>query len=263
MVPRCMPAVLEARASRRRFPVCAFIPDIAKSVAAGRLTDIGLHACNHCRRDCIKLLPRGWLRHISFASPKRFGHQPVWDGWPCDPTFELPRVSSSCSSLDISCMNITVSPDGLSTLLKSMVSLKELGLDVFDRCMPHGAPKKCLANVASTLTLLALTDYHSSEMHPQPWENNTVSVLQQLKTLLFNGAPVTGPLFDMLPPWLEHLRFAGTTVNLLPAPTITARLRRERFPLRGILKKLEFVRDMRANDTKRGPTASDAQVAES
>jgi hypothetical protein len=158
-------------------------------------------------------------------------------------------------------MNKIVSPDSLSTLLKSMLSLKELVLDGL-RPMPRGALKKCLANVASTLTLLALTDYHSSEQHPQPWENNTVSALQQLKTLSFNGVPVTAPLFDMLPPRLEHLRFASTTVKFLPAPTIAAWLRRERFPLRGILKKLEFVGDLRADNTKRGPKASNAQVAE-
>ncbi|KAJ7280336.1 hypothetical protein C8J57DRAFT_1302309 [Mycena rebaudengoi] len=236
--------------------------DITKSVAAGRLTDIELHECNHCRGDCSKHMPRGWLKHIiALPGLKELDiNQYGMDG-PGDPTFGLPRASSSCSGLSISCMNKIVSPDSLSTLLKSMLSLKELVLDGL-RPMPRGALKKCLANVASTLTLLALTDYHSSEQHPQPWENNTVSALQQLKTLSFNGVPVTAPLFDMLPPRLEHLRFASTAVKFLPAPTIAAWLRRERFPLRGILKKLEFVGDLRADNTKRGPKASDAQVAE-
>lgn len=107
--------------------------------------------------------------------------------------------------------------------------------------------RKCLSTVASTLTLLVITDYHYNYGGPQPWENSTISDLNQLKTLVFNGVPVTAPLLAILPRRIEHLRFSGATLKSLPAPEIAKWLRTNPFPHRGVLKKLEVVGELRAN----------------
>jgi hypothetical protein len=87
-----------------------------------------------------------------------------------------------------------------------------------------------------------------------------VAVLPYLKTLFLNGVPVTPPFFDVLPPRLEHLRFSGNALTRLPAPAFAAWLRRKVFPLRGVLKKLEVVGQLRVNTVNHGPNASDKQL---
>ncbi|KAJ6563226.1 hypothetical protein B0H10DRAFT_1119885 [Mycena sp. CBHHK59/15] len=239
-------------------------PKMVKSAA--RLTDIGLHGCSRCDSPglapggCTAGMRRGWLKHIvTFPRLKELDITEYGLDGPRDPTFGLPAASSACTGLSVSAINSPASPKSLMTLLKSMPSVKELVLEV--RPMQKGALKKCLDIVAPTLTLLTLTDYNSfDEAHPQPWENDTVSGLHYLKTLAFNGVPVTAPFFNIMPPRLEHLRFAGATLRYLPVPAIAAWLRRDPFPT--LLKKLDIVGDMRADGIKGGPKASDAQAAE-
>ncbi|KAJ7481138.1 hypothetical protein B0H11DRAFT_2024390 [Mycena galericulata] len=238
---------------------------VQKPETMRQITDIEMRGCTQCEPQapdrCTMELDRGWLRKIvAFPHLKELDitELPLADG-PRDPTAGMQPGSSVCTGLSISSLNMPTSPRVLATLFRSMTSLKELVLDGL-RPMPRGELKKCLNIVAATLTLLTITDYHSQEGHPQPWENNTVAALRELKTLSFNGVPVTMPFFDTLPPRLEHLRFSGVTLAFLPASALAGWLRRQRFPLRGILKKLEVVGLLRADAN--GGKASDAQVAE-
>ncbi|KAJ7735264.1 hypothetical protein DFH07DRAFT_113361 [Mycena maculata] len=231
-----------------------------------KLTDILMRGCSRCNaQGCTMELGRGWLKSIvTFPCLRELdiSELPLADG-PRDPTADMGIGSSACTGLSISNMNKPTSPTVLMTLFRAMPSLKELVLDGLQP-MARGRLKKCLSIAAPTLTLLTITDYHSEEGHPEPWENNTVAALRELKTLSFNGVPVTLPFFDMLPPRLEHLRFSGVTLTFLPAPALASWLRRDRFPLRGILKKLEVVGELRTDSVGSAPKpkASDDQVAE-
>ncbi|KAJ7461583.1 hypothetical protein FB451DRAFT_1268624, partial [Mycena latifolia] len=231
-----------------------------------KLTDIELIGCFICdprsSKTCTKELERGWLKNIvTFSRLKELDiTQFAMDG-PQDVTWGIQSNSSPCTGLSISNMSWRTSSRSLTTLLRSMPLLRELVLDGL-RALPRGELKKCLAIVASTLTLLTISDYHSQEGEPQPWENDTVSGLPQLKTLSLNGVPATAPFLKMLPPRLEHLRFSGATLAFLPAPELATWLRRKDFPLRGKLKKLEVVGELRASNVPHGPKAPDALADE-
>ncbi|KAJ7735266.1 hypothetical protein DFH07DRAFT_1065084 [Mycena maculata] len=232
-----------------------------------KLTDILMRGCRHCDPQspdrCTMELSRGWLKSIvAFPRLKELdiSDLPLRDG-PRDPTLGIQSGSSVCTGLTISNMNMPTSARVLMTLFRSMSSLKELVLDGL-RPLARGQLKQCLSIVAPTLTLLTITDYYSQPGHPQPWENDAVGALRELKTLSFNGVPVTAPFFDNVPPRLEHLRLSRTTLTFLPATAIAAWLRREQFPHRGILKKLEVVGELRADGGRNGRKATNAQVAE-
>ncbi|KAJ7355955.1 hypothetical protein DFH08DRAFT_1053655 [Mycena albidolilacea] len=232
-----------------------------------KLTDITLLGCSRCNLSgqtlsCTDDLAAGWLKNIvAFPRLKELDISEFQIGGPgLDAVYGIPSRSSVCTGLAISNMNRRTVPNGLKTLLRSMPTLAELVLDGI--AMRLGELKNCLKFVAGTLTLLTITDYHSTEDNAQPWENDAVAVLTQLKTLSLNGVPVTPPFFDTLPPRLEHLRFSGEALTRLPAPAFAAWLRRKDFPLRGVLKKLEVVGQLRANTLNRGPEASNKQVAE-
>jgi hypothetical protein len=94
------------------------------------------------------------------------------------------------------------------------------------------------------------------------WEDDAVSGLVHLKELEFWGVPVTPALFDMLPPGLERLAFFGNAMKFLPTPEIAAWLRRDPYPLRGSLKRLEFGGGFWTNSFVGGPKALDAEVAD-
>ncbi|KAF8205637.1 hypothetical protein K438DRAFT_1964054 [Mycena galopus ATCC 62051] len=231
-----------------------------------KLTNITLVGCFRCPGDspsCMDDVPAGWLKNIvAFPRLKELDMTQIRIGGPgLDPTRGIPKNSSVCTGLSISNMSRTTTPNGLKVLLNSMPALAELVLDGLNP-MPLGELKACLKIVAGTLTLLTISDYHSTEDHAHPWENDTISVLHKLKTLSLNGVPVTPPFFNMVPPRLEHLRLSGGALVRLPAPILAAWLRRENFPLRGILKKFEVVGELRANGVKRGPPASAKQVSE-
>lgn len=232
-----------------------------------KLTDITLLGCSRCNLSgqtlsCTDDLAAGWLKNIiAFPRLKELDISEFQIGGPgLDAVYRIPSRSSVCTGLAISNMNRRTVPNGLKTLLRSMPALAELVLDGIS--MRLGELKNCLKIVAGTLTLLTISDYHSTEDNAQPWENDAVAVLTQLKTLSLNGVPVTPPFFDTLPPRLEHLRFSGKALTRLPAPAFAAWLRQKEFPLRGVLKKLEVVGQLRANNLNRGPEASDKQVAE-
>ncbi|KAJ6553836.1 hypothetical protein B0H10DRAFT_2241827 [Mycena sp. CBHHK59/15] len=222
-------------------------PNIVQS--AERLTEIGLHACNHHHGPrasasdvCAPGIHRGWLKHIvALPHLKELDLSDFAIGGPHDPTVGIPRASSP----------------------RELAAQHALAQGAGPRWAPAHAKGGPLSIVAPTLTLLTLTDYHSyDETSPQPWEDNTVSNLHHLETLAFNGVPVTPALLGMLPSHIQHLRFSGHALNLLPAPAIAKWLSRETFPLRGILRKLDIVGNPRANSALHGPKASDAQVAE-
>ncbi|KAJ7172014.1 hypothetical protein C8R46DRAFT_894751 [Mycena filopes] len=230
-----------------------------------RLTDLTLLGCSRCSRgaptECTQDLPLGWLKPIvTFPRLKELDITSFDIGAREDVTFGIKSASSPCTGLSISNMNHPTTPKGLTTLMRSMPKLQELVLDGIQP-MPRGALKKCLQLAASTLTLLTITDYHSEEGHLQPWENDAVAGLAKLKTLSLNGVPVTPPFLDALPPRLEHLRLSRLGVTLLPVPVLAAWLR-TRFSHHGVLKKLELIGELRANNVKQGPKASPAQVAE-
>ncbi|KAJ7161495.1 hypothetical protein C8R43DRAFT_336476 [Mycena crocata] len=233
-----------------------------------KLTDIELRGCTRCEPQspdrCQMELGRSWLKSIvAFPRLKELGISdfPMTDGPDLNPTLGIPPGSSVCTGLAICNINTPTSQRSLTTLLRSMTSLEELVLDGLQP-LPRGELRKCLNIVASTLTLLTITDYNFYGGHQDPWENDTVSGLKQLKTLSLNGVAVTPPFLGGLPPRVEHLRLSGTALNSLPVPVFAAWLRRNPFPLRGTLKKLDIVGELRADGTKRGPKASDAQIAE-
>ncbi|KAJ6531601.1 hypothetical protein DFH09DRAFT_137694 [Mycena vulgaris] len=231
-----------------------------------KLTDVELRGCSFCDPaspdKCTMELPRGWLKTIvTFPRLKELDISDFWMDGPRDSTSGVQSGSSVCTGLSISNMNQPTSPRSLTALLRSMPSLQELVLDGLQP-MPSGMLKQCLDTAASTLTLLTLTDYHSQEGHPQPWENDTISGLRALKTLSLNGVPVTAPFLNLLPARLQHLRLSRTTLSFLPAPALAKWLRRKPFPLRGTLKKLEIVGELRVNSAPRGLKASEALVAE-
>ncbi|KAJ7080365.1 hypothetical protein B0H15DRAFT_953557 [Mycena belliarum] len=230
-----------------------------------KLTDVALAGCSMCDPNspekCTMELQRGWLKNIvSFPRLKELDISEFPMHGPRDSTLGIQSNSSACTGLSISNMSSRTSSRALITLLRSMPSLKELALDGLHP-MPHGDLRQCLNTVASTLTLLTLSDYHSQEGDPQPWENDTVSGLHQLKTLSLNGVPVTAPFLSSLPARIEHLRFSGTSLSFLPAPELAKWLRRKPFPLH-TLKKLEVVGQLRKNSVPRGPKAPDTLVAE-
>ncbi|KAJ7486415.1 hypothetical protein B0H11DRAFT_1805841, partial [Mycena galericulata] len=229
-----------------------------------RLTDIEMRGCNNCDPEsadrCTGELDMGWLKTIvAFSQLKELAITELLADGEFDPTTGIQAGSSGCTGLSISNMNKSTSPRILATLFRSMTSLKELVLDGIQPMAP-GQLKQCLDIVAPTLTLLTITDYQSQEGQPELWEDNTVAALRELKILSFNGVPVTAPFFDMLPPRLEHLRLSGVTLAFLPAPALAAWFRREHFPHRGILKKLEVVGPLRGSAN--GGTASDEQLVE-
>jgi hypothetical protein len=234
-----------------------------------KLTDIEVHGCSVCssvrpepQDRCTADLPRGWLKNIIlFPRLKELDISEFPFGGPRDAASGIRSRSSTCTGLSISNMNQRTSSHSLTTLFRSMPALEELVLDGLQP-MPPGELKKCLSTVASTLRLLTLTDYHSQPGQPQPWENDTVSALHELKTLALNGVPVTAPFLDMLPPRLEHLRLSRTALSFLPLPAILTWLRREQFPLSGVLKKLEVLGELRGKSGTKGRKASDAQIAE-
>ncbi|KAJ7500807.1 hypothetical protein B0H11DRAFT_767461 [Mycena galericulata] len=229
-----------------------------------KVTDIEMRGCSQCDPEspdrCTGDLDVGWLKNIVTFSHLNELDITEWlaDGL-FEPTAGMEAGSSVCTGFSISNMNKPTSPNVLATLFRSMSALRELVLDGI-RSMAPGELKKCLDIVAPTLTLLTITDYLSLDGRPQPWENNTVAGLRELRMLALNGVPVTAPFFEMLPPRLQHLRFSGVTLAFLPAPALAGWLRRVRFPLGGVLKRLETVGQLRA-DTN-GATALDAQVAE-
>ncbi|KAJ7633051.1 hypothetical protein FB45DRAFT_832488 [Roridomyces roridus] len=244
-------------------------PLYMQNPATIKLTDISLNGCSFCHpsspNSCTAVLGStpgrrgGWLKSIvafPYLKELEISELPLPDG-PRDPTLEIPAGSSACTGLTICNINQPTSPRVLSTLLRSMSSLKELVLDGL-RSIPLRELKKCLSIVAPSLTLLTLTDYDSQPGNPEPWDNTAVAALHQLKTLSFNNIPVTFPFFDALPPRLEHLRFGGVTLSFLLAPDLEKWLRRKRFPLRGILKKLQIVGELHSDVKNK---ASDAQVA--
>ncbi|KAF7363932.1 hypothetical protein MSAN_01051400 [Mycena sanguinolenta] len=232
-----------------------------------KLTDITIMGCVRCNQtdlpSCMGDLAAGWLKNVvAFPRLKELDLTEIQIGGPgLDATKGIPSSSSACTGLSISNMNRPTYPHGGKTLLRSMPALAELVLDGLYP-MPRGELKNCLNIVAKTLKLLTITDYHSTENGPQPWENDTVAGLHQLNTLCFNGVPVTPPLLDMLPPRLEYLRLSRNALTRLPAPILATWLRREPFPLRGVLKKFEVIGELRRDSVKRGPKASAEQVAE-
>ncbi|KAJ6502018.1 hypothetical protein C8R45DRAFT_975118 [Mycena sanguinolenta] len=232
-----------------------------------KLTDITIVGCSRCNTvdspSCTDDLAAGWLKNVvAFPRLKELDISEIQIGGPgLDATKGIPSRSSACTGLSISNMNRPTYAHGAKTLLHSMPALAELVLDGL-KPMPRGELKNCLNIVAKTLELLTITDYHSTEDDPQPWENDTVAGLHQLKTLCFNSVPVTPSLLDMLPPRLEYLRLSRNALTRLPAPILAAWLRRERFPLRGVLKKFEVIGELRRDSAKRGPKASAEQVAE-
>ncbi|KAJ7264979.1 hypothetical protein B0H12DRAFT_1321375 [Mycena haematopus] len=232
-----------------------------------QLTDITILGCFRCnpadRPSCMDDLSAGWLKNIvAFPRLKELDITKIQIGGPgLDATRGIPNSSSVCTGLSISNMDRPTYPEGLKTLLRSMPALTELVLDGL-RPMPRGELQNCLKIVAGTLTLLNITDYHSTEDHPQPWENDTVAVLHHLKTLALNGVPVTPPFFNTLPPRLEHLRLSGNALARLSAPILAAWFRREQFPLRGVLKKFEVVGELPRHPASRGPKATAKQMAE-
>ncbi|KAK7038172.1 hypothetical protein R3P38DRAFT_2904819 [Favolaschia claudopus] len=237
------------------------------SDGAKRLTDITLIACNQCESSgpmsCMDAVEAGWLKNIvAFPRLKELELSEFQIGGPgMDAVRGIPSRSSSCTGLCVSNMNKPLSPSGLKVLLRSMPHLAELVLDG-RHFLPPRELKECLKIVAGALTLLTITDYYSSEERADPWENDTVQELRQLKTLSLNGVPVTPPFLNMLPPRLEHLRLSGGSLVRVSAPIIVAWLRRDNFPLRRVLKKLEMVGEVRTNAAKGAPAASDQQLAE-
>jgi hypothetical protein len=245
-----------------------FLPALATQVPnAIKLTDITLMGCSQCERRsqyrrCMEMLESGWLKNIvTFPHLKELDITGFPIGAGLDATRDVQSGSSVCTGLSISNMNQPTRSAGLKVLLRAMPALADLILDGIET-FPNGELKKCLEIVQKTLTLLTITDYHSTEEGQQPWEDDCVAVLHQLKILSLNGVPVTPQFFDTLPPRLEHLRFSGSALMFLPAPVLAGWLRREKFPLRGVLKKLEVVGDLKANTQKRGPKASEKQLAE-
>ncbi|KAF7337923.1 hypothetical protein MVEN_02015500 [Mycena venus] len=230
-----------------------------------RFTDVTLEGCSRCNsRDttsCMDDLKAGWLKNIvAFPRLKELDISQLDIGTGLDATRGIQGGSSVCTGLTICNINHPTAPAGIKTLLRSMPALAELVLDGI--ILSLGELKQCLKIVAGTLTLLTVTDYHSTENHPQPWENDTVAVLPRLKILSLNGVPVTPPFFDTLPGRLEYLRISRGGLTRLPVPVFAEWLRRDPFPLRGVLKKLEVVGKLRANTVNRGPNASDKQVAD-
>ncbi|KAJ6490672.1 hypothetical protein C8R47DRAFT_1319817 [Mycena vitilis] len=212
---------------------------------AVKLTEITIVGCSRCDpRDpdsCMTSLGRGWLKNIvTFPQLKELDISEINIGGPSDATLGVRMGSSVCTGLSISNMNRTTTPSALKNLLRSMPALQELALAGL-RPMPNGELQECLKIVAGTLTLLTITDYHSTEESPQPWENDTVAVLRQLRTLSLNGVPVTPPFLDALPPRLEHLRLSRQALAFLPVPLLG---------------------DLKADTRKSGLKASDAQLAE-
>ncbi|KAJ7685613.1 hypothetical protein DFH06DRAFT_1158956 [Mycena polygramma] len=238
----------------------------AQDSKAIKLTEVTLMGCSRCNPQdpdsCMADLGRGWLKNIvTFPQLKELDISEINIGGPSDATLGVKSGSSVCTGLSISNMNRTTTPSALKNLLRSMPALKELVLDGL-RPMPKGELQQCLKVVAGTLTLLTITDYHSTEESPQPWENDTVAVLRQLRTLSLNGVPVTPPFLEALPPRLEHLRLSRQALSSLPVPVWAAWLRREKFPLRGVLKKLQLLGELKGDTRKGGLKASDAQLAE-
>ncbi|KAF7363905.1 hypothetical protein MSAN_01048500 [Mycena sanguinolenta] len=231
------------------------------------MSDITIMGCSRCKTpdspSCTDALVGGWLKNIvAFPRLKELDITDIRIGGPgyAVATRGIPNSSSVCTGLSISNMNHSTYADGLETLLRSMSALAELVLDGV--IMPRGELKNCIGIVAGTLRLLTINDYYSTENNPQPWEDDTVAGLHQLKILSLNGVPVTPPLLGMLPPRLEHLRLSRTALARLPAPILAAWLRRERFPLRGVLKKFEVIGQLRRGGVKSGLQASAKQVAE-
>ncbi|KAJ6531204.1 hypothetical protein B0H19DRAFT_1190747 [Mycena capillaripes] len=239
---------------------------VAQDRKSVKLTDITLMGCSRCDpqhpTSCTAGLGRGWLKNIvTFPRLKELDITEFHIGGPSDAVQGVERGSSVCTGLSISNMNKRTTSSSLKTLLRSMPALKELVLDALQP-MPQGELKNCLKIAAGTLTLLTITDYHSTEDRPQPRDNDTVADLHQLRTLALNGVPVTPPFLDALPPRLEHLRLSRQALTFLPVPALIKWLRLKPFPLRGVLKKLEMLGELRANARPRGPKASNAQVAE-
>ncbi|KAJ6502053.1 hypothetical protein C8R45DRAFT_1091956 [Mycena sanguinolenta] len=261
MVSRRMSAVDGAKVSGGDF-LYALASQMPHTI---KLTDISIVGCSRCSTtdsfSCTEALTGGWLKNIvAFPRLKELDITRIPIGGP-GATRGIPNSSSVCTGLSISNMNQCTYADGLKTLLRSMSALAELVLDGVT-LIPHGQLKNCVSIVAGTLTLLTINDYYSTEDKPQPWEDDTIADLHQLKTLCLNGVPVTPTLLDMLPPRLKHLRLSRTALTRLPAPILAAWLRRRRFPLRGVLKKIEVIGELRRDSVKRGPKASAKQVAE-
>ncbi|KAJ7137832.1 hypothetical protein C8R44DRAFT_975812 [Mycena epipterygia] len=240
----------------------------AQSPKTVKFRDIYLCACTACDPQspsrCMAELGQGLLKPIiAFPHLKQLGIcEYAMDDGPTDVTVGVQSGSSVCTELNVASMlNLHTSPRSLTTLIRSMPGLKELVLDGLQPMAP-GQLKQCLSFAAPTLMFLRFTDYHSEEGYPQPWENDTVAGLHQLTQLSLNGVPATAPFLFMLPPRLAHLRLAGATLAFLPVPVLVVWLRREPFPLRGVLKTLETAGELRAGYELQGPQASDAQVAE-
>ncbi|KAK7038153.1 hypothetical protein R3P38DRAFT_2904718, partial [Favolaschia claudopus] len=214
------------------------------------LTDITLMACNRCESSSPALfmdgVEGGWLKNI-VAFPRLreldLSEYPIGTER-IDAVRGIPSRSSPCTGLCVSNMNTPLMPNGLKVLLRSMPHLAELVLDGRHFLAPKQT-RECLKIVAGSLRVLTISDYYSSEERADQWENDTVQELRQLKTLSLNGVPVNPPFFNMLPPRLEHLRLCGA--SLVSAPIIAAWLRLESFPLRGVLKKLEMIGEVRTN----------------
>ncbi|KAJ7477925.1 hypothetical protein B0H11DRAFT_2281153 [Mycena galericulata] len=229
-----------------------------------KVTEIAMRGCFQCDPEspdrCTGDLDVGWLKTIvAFSRLKELDITELLADGLFDPTAGMEAGSSVCTGLSISNMNKPTSPRVLATLFGSMSALRKLVLDRIQPMAP-GELKKCLDVVAPTLTLLTISDYRSQDGRPHLWENDTVADLRELQTLSLNGVPVTAPFFEMLPPRLQHLRFSGVTLAFLPAPALAGWLRGVRFPIGGVLKRLETVGQLRAGTN--GGTALDAQVAE-
>ncbi|KAJ7461594.1 hypothetical protein FB451DRAFT_1404825 [Mycena latifolia] len=230
-----------------------------------KLTDIKMIKCLTCAsKQCIQELERGWLKNVvTFPRLKELDVKWLPMEGPQDVAWGIQSNSSTCTGLSISIVAGLVSSRSLMIMLRSMPSLQKLVLERID-AIPPGELKKCLAIVTSTLTHLTITYYHSrlAKCKHQLWENDTVSGLSQLKTLVLSDVLATAPILNMLPPRLEHLHFSGAALTSLPAPDLAMWLRRQDFPLRGILKNLEVVGKLRANSGPYGRKAPDALVDE-
>ncbi|CAK5265157.1 unnamed protein product [Mycena citricolor] len=228
-----------------------------------KLTEVHLTGCRQCE-NCMGSLQRGWLKNIvAFPCLKELDISELSIGGEGaeDIAFALPARSSLCTGLSISNINKPVVCDGLSALFRSMSGLRELVLDGLAP-MRRGQLKKCLDLLANTLELLTITDYHSQEGRPRHWEDSTIASLHRLKILSLNGVPVTPSILDKLPSRIEHLRVSRLSVIALPVPVVGAWLRRDHFPLKDVLKKLEMIGELRANSAARGRPAAPGQVDE-
>ncbi|KAJ7766742.1 hypothetical protein B0H16DRAFT_1882767 [Mycena metata] len=218
--------------------------------------------CQLTRESCMIHLQHGWLQNIvAFPHLEKLEITELDLDKDRNSTLGIPSSSSACTSLTVWNTSGLTSLDDLEPLIRSMPTLQELVLGLSLLPLPPGKLKRCLGLAASTLTRLKLSGSGRLDQRLQPWDNDAVAMLPQLKSLHLGGVALTSSFFDGLPARLEFLRLEQLAVQYVSTSALAGWLRREPFPHRGVLKKIELVGRLWV-DVAKGIKASNAQVLE-